>query len=71
MNHKQPKGQPIDLDFELFIPSTDDLAAETNLGAETDLVSCSVCETVVPAGTRRPALRITFVMPGEESPLSK
>ncbi len=40
-------------------------------GAMPALVSCSVAETLVPAEGRRPAVRITFVKPGEKSPIGK
>jgi Zn-dependent protease with chaperone function len=35
------------------------------------LVAASVFETLVPAAGRRPAVRITFVKPGEKSPIEK
>ncbi|MBA4190289.1 MAG: hypothetical protein C0467_20070 [Planctomycetaceae bacterium] len=41
------------------------------LGSDPAIITCSVSETVVPAAGRRPAVRITFVKPGEKSPIGK
>ena len=40
-------------------------------GVQPAIVVGTVAETVVPAEGRRPAVRITFVKPGEKSPIKK
>ncbi|MFO0825065.1 MAG: hypothetical protein U0792_18405 [Gemmataceae bacterium] len=40
-------------------------------GSTPALVVCSISETTVAAEGRRPAIRITYVKPGEKSPIKK